>query len=828
MATEKALGVKLRLSAMVIGLATLALHAVQLQEPDADTILFFPFNDHPVGTVVKDNNLPTSATIVNSVVFTNVANKASTEVAKVYVKGSGGMEVVADSPGRYIFSSRYARAPIAENVPGIRHVGANSANSSTFTIPGHVSDITKAGDHTIEFFYKTEKVKQDVFYYELDCTKAGNLRPWLMVSDSGSTSNPNKTKLHLAGNSTVSTLAETRDRNTLLDGRWHHAAIVCRDGKLKVYSDYVWESETIDVEPVYIAGKNQEIRLGMLGSGFQGVTSALRVTLRALDPDEFMHASNEPDHVCSYDTAYNPALLAPLTELAVGSVFKDETHPSVATSVVRDAYIYTQSNNYSFATWLKGTATVEVVSDAPGRYLYPSLHDTVPIATNLVGVRPNAHGTGDTDNWSAGCFVGMSRTLSTLPRFTVEFFVKFWPKRATTTYAMLFFFAPGITGNADIYRANLLLKSDGKTFELNIGNVAENGTSICTTKETAWDGRWHHVAIVYDKDMAGATTAHGACRLYLDYVNEGTGIVSVPAKSFSASELRLGTSNSALIFSALRVVPEVLSPDRFMVASDAEYGPLADAQIRWRLDGHVGAAVEIATNDCVLSSLTNNFAFAEVGMADGSGAPATAGTLVYSADTMGGRTIDGSVTGRLNSASAALSATSSLVAAGLVPVTSVGNRFTAQIAAKATSAPATLANLLGVSDGNAGYDWCLALDENRTVSLQAKLVADDGSREDYVQATGISLADGAWHRLAVSCDTLERVFKIYCDGTLVGTYDDWPNPLAHNGTGGLTIGGGLGLATVPGHVDEARFDRRVLTANELTRVRIAGFIMSLR
>jgi hypothetical protein len=89
---------------------------------------------------------------------------------------------------------------------------------------------------------------------------------------------------------------EYSDLTSLADGKWHHFAIVCKDSKLCLYCDYIRQSAG-DLT----VGRDKLIKNSSEARFFQGnqrgMISNLRVSGKALDPHEFMYASDSANGV---------------------------------------------------------------------------------------------------------------------------------------------------------------------------------------------------------------------------------------------------------------------------------------------------------------------------------------------------------------------------------------------------------------------------------------------------------------------------------------------------------------------------------------------------
>ena len=196
--------------------------------------------------------------------------------------------------------------------------------------------------------------------------------------------------------------------------------------------------------------------------------------------------------------------------------------------------------------------------------------------------------------------------------------------------------------------------------------------------------------------------------------------------------------------------------------------------------------------------------------------------MLFRSAGVGTHRVASGVDGGKNVSSAALGTGGAVASSGYGPLVAHAYAFTAQAFVKAVSLPASgsFATILGRADGANGYSWCLALDATGQIVLKAKLANDDGSCSDLTCETGVTLGEG-WHQVAVTCDVLARTFTVYRDYSVVGIATAWTVPLLL-ADGGLTVGGGCGLANLNGFVDEVSFTRDVLDVADFLRFKAVG------
>ena len=774
---------------------------------DEDTAAFLPFSDHANGTHFYLSDAPDTARRVYNI-FTNAVTSESFNMGLI-AKTTGGLYVTNEIPGRYIFPSKNAKAPIAVDPCGIYHEG-----TVCLVTYGTTQLFSNLSEYTVEFFCKIKPfggtTRIGMFF---DPAPGDNKqRPiiWLPA-------NPlNGVRLQNLGSEapgpTTTTDVVYDDRTKLADGQWHHFAVVYKSewGGVKLYCDYTRESEVVHVTPTATQNSG-EMRIGDLSNEFPGITSVMRISKKALSPDGFMRASDDPS-----GTEEQTAILYPFTEDEVGREFVNvaQSAEAVGTNTAFKGYTDTETERSVVTALVKGTGKMRVEADAPGRYLYRSLTAVTPIATGLKSLR-------NVGDWSIANYgvISLSRAstrIATMPKYTLEFFFKVhqFHSGAVLTY---WEHAKPNSNNDHRYVSEIVNASTLRYYSI-ITNVMSPRIDTAYPASLA-DGKWHHAAYVYDESAGGLN-------VYFDYKPVARDPLPVERVAFSSgAEWRLCSYNFDGSFSAARVTRAALTPDRFMYASDSPDGPLPRNAVAWRLDGTVGGAVSTAANSAELGSSTNLYVFNSSGVASGAGA--ASGTVTYSVDTAVpmARRIEGGMDGGKNVTSAAIGAGGVVASSGYGPLVAHAYAFTAQAYVKADSLPANgaFAALVGRTDTANGHAWCLALDAAGQIVLKAKLAKDDGTCEDLTCATGVALGQG-WHHVAVTCDALTRTFTVYRDYVAIGTATAWAYPLLM-ADGGITVGDGCGMASLDGLVDEVVFTRDLLAPADFIRFKVVGTLL---
>jgi hypothetical protein len=159
------------------------------------------------------------------------------------------------------------------------------ANSRLYTIP--VDDWFCKTNFTVECFYKSN----------------GDMEPngVFVVRESEFLLGVG-TKNHLycrvgAGADAWSGSVSATDPDESADDQWHHAAMVVRQGEsIRLYRDYKQVAEAELSTSVFAKGNT--VPIGVSGgynyNVFKGLLDEVRITLRALEPHEFIHEYKKP------------------------------------------------------------------------------------------------------------------------------------------------------------------------------------------------------------------------------------------------------------------------------------------------------------------------------------------------------------------------------------------------------------------------------------------------------------------------------------------------------------------------------------------------------
>ena len=361
-----------------------------------------------------------------------------------------------------------------------------------------------------------------------------------------------------------------------LFGKWRHVAMVYsetdaseKSGDLKCYIDYDLVG-TLAYTNTAMSGSATALRLGTsVGAGhisgaaynFRGDICALRVTSAALDAAGMMSAG--PD----YSVPAGGVLgLWDFTDGAAGSPAEAITGRSdmvggiaVAEGIARDGLD-------------KGCVPL-YDSDAPGERIFAS---SEKITANVLVKEPQSlkfttagegsSMSGDSNAVGGGLvrFPGLASAISSQTNYTIECFFKDEDWSEWQWASGLFGFYSRSGDSVVVNQAMVSsVKSDKSAWNL----IIQNANIQYASSETWKDGKWHHVALVYDGTAK-------LLKLYVDYNPGGT--VAYENGFYPNSDFILGSRadrSSSYTFrgkvSCLRILPVALEPEGFMTYGSA-------------------------------------------------------------------------------------------------------------------------------------------------------------------------------------------------------------------------------------------------------------------
>ena len=261
-------------------------------------LAFYPFDDGVAGVSAAGTNMVRDA--VNPVHCPGHVVKASS--------GSPFLTWDGDRPGTYIYSGKRARKPIYVAPGSIRMVSSENGSSGTVKFYGLGNDLNACttDGHTVEYFLKLEDSGfagylsslsySAGYFYAGENVKNFNLYLPFAMSYSDGQEFRDSIGAYNGGHCTNRNLGFD-----LWDGAWHHIAVV-QSNRVEIGDG--GNETTNRVVAVYVDGIGYN-EIAFDGIGTEGITgnfelgrfahhgkySCLKVTNRALDPEEFLCAT---------------------------------------------------------------------------------------------------------------------------------------------------------------------------------------------------------------------------------------------------------------------------------------------------------------------------------------------------------------------------------------------------------------------------------------------------------------------------------------------------------------------------------------------------------
>ena len=802
---------------------------------DSHTILFYPLTGYENGTRWT---VPAGQELT----YTNTTYGASAPLLKSAINNDyaitprlaqkGYVTVTNETPGRYLFANKNAKAPLVSDYMSIRAVTSPEVwgkYGSWFEISGFGKKMSQAaettGAFTVEFFLKPS-----------DPMCCGNAA-WFDIGNGDGCHRiqvqiplaTDVTLIRAVSSSTVSSSyrSDIRFPRDARDSQWHHVAIVYEqpdntaDGYVRIYFDYQAASQVAYVQRDTTAGS---IRFGERGydKGWPGLFSAIRVSDKALTPDEMLRASDDIGGVRDAETI----CFYPLTEMPNGHWF-DLSNCDTRTDAERTYWAGTDTNRAKVAgyAWSGKTVTLGVkqtkntdpnasfysTNDVPARYVYAGVDATVPLCelqTSLCELGKAKAGGTTLSDWMS--IAGLAADFYNQDEYTLEFFVRF----LTTPGTFGFFDQGPVEENRVIFQRNAANLRAAFGVKTNGSTVYSYSTATYPDVDwsTGTDGKWHHVALVYDGSDI---------RLFCDYTLAGDAVALVKGASIASGQLvRLGEGNQWAHYSCIRATAKALDPTEFLYASNEANGVLPSADWSWRLDGTVGTAVSSAGGTASLLDAAQYLFKDAHGF---TGMPVGSGSLTYVDPAFfGGRTVDGVDAGKNLSAARVDGTYLSAVSEG--PLCAPGLVFTAEALVDAAAPASGSATVFGAENVAGGSAWNLSVDSVGALYLNYTL--QDGTAASSKVVDGFA---GSAHHVALVADMPNRALAVYVDyaESLSLTSADVAQPLSSDGLH-FVAGGGCGNAVLSGTVDEICLTHDMLTSAQFLRVMPRGLKIIFR
>ena len=475
-----------------------------------------------------------------------IENIANPGVMQLDGKRLSLANVVEATPSAKIRQTR-AATPAGDSSHALRYLQEGAEYDSRYCTPPDGTDYFATTNFTIELFYKMD----------------GNVAAWRTLFkrlggnnvqvNLGTVSN-NKVGAQFITADDSSSTKTIYDSDFTNDGQWHHVALVVdQTGETKtarLYRDYKLRGSATLATNLTSVVRNKDPKWYVIGSGdgyeFNGWLDSVRVTLRALEPQEFLWgegmsigrfpAGSTLAHV-KFDGSINAADPDGGTFLnGVNVAAKDGGSPATFSDDVPGARIVDGEGGVVLSK-----NNTKSLYFANSRVAWTNANDIYYLSKTLAGE--------DRTSW------------------TVEFFMKAGSEQAA--WARIVSALGG--GNWSTWSPYIIeYRSGSKKFALN-GDGTNPKPSITFGKDVC-DGDWHHVAFSFEPNNDRPDPTNSVMKLYIDYGEPAAvqtqSIFKYPGNlHFVLGGVGQSTDTGYFgLIDELRVSDGALTPDKFLRA----------------------------------------------------------------------------------------------------------------------------------------------------------------------------------------------------------------------------------------------------------------------
>ena len=497
---------------------------------DADCVLYYDFE-----------------TMADEYQVENVANPG---VMQLNGKTNGLATVVETTPSAKIRQTR-ATVPACDSSHALRYVQEGASYDSRYCMPPDGTDYFATTNFTIELFYK---MNGSVTAWRTLFKRKGanNVQVNLGV---GGTANKLAAQVMTGEDSSSYTTKTINDSETTNDGEWHHVALVVdQTGETKtvrLYRDYKLRGTESLAANLTSVVRESDSKWYVAGSGdgyeFNGWIDSVRVTLRALEPQEFLWGEGMS-----------------IGRFPCGATIAHMKFDGSINAVDADGGTLLDGVN---VVAKDGGTPAAFTNDVPGARIVDGVGGEVLSKNNTQSLYFSASKVSWTN---ANDIYYLSKTLDGDDRtsWTVEFFMKANSEQAQ--WARLMSALGG--GNWGTWSPYIIeYKTGAKRFALNgSGNKPSLnfGTDVC-------DGKWHHVAFSFEPNNDRPDPTNSVARVYVDYgepaVAQTPNIFKYPENMHFVIGGVGGSGETGYVgfIDELRVSAGALTPSQFLRAERA-------------------------------------------------------------------------------------------------------------------------------------------------------------------------------------------------------------------------------------------------------------------
>ena len=478
-----------------------------------------------------------------------VENIANPGVMQLSGGNRGFATVVEATPSAKIRQTRMT-VPAGDSSHALRNILDDTTKDYRCCTPPEGTDYFATTNFTIELFYKMDG---DVTQYRSMFKRQGANNVQVNLGVGGS--NNKLTAEVMSGEAEPFNTYKINDPDATNDGQWHHAALVVNQTgetkSMRLYRDYKLIGIQTLATNLTSKLKNNTPKWYLIGLAddynFNGWLDSVRVTLRALEPQEFLWGEGMS-----------------IGRFPCGATIAHMKFDGSINAVDADGGTLLDGVN---VVAKDGGTPAAFTNDVPGARIVDGVGGEVLSKNNTQSLYFSASKVSWTN---ANDIYYLSKTLDGDDRtsWTVEFFMKANSEQAQ--WARLMSALGG--GNWGTWSPYIIeYKTGAKRFALNgSGNKPSLnfGTDVC-------DGKWHHVAFSFEPNNDRPDPTNSVARVYVDYgepaVAQTPNIFKYPENMHFVIGGVGGSGETGYVgfIDELRVSAGALTPSQFLRAERA-------------------------------------------------------------------------------------------------------------------------------------------------------------------------------------------------------------------------------------------------------------------
>ena len=578
---------------------------------------------------------------------------------------------------------------------------------------------------------------------------------------------------------------------SIADGTWHHVALTVDPSAdadhptAKLYVDYVLRATVTLANPLcnVDSGANGTLYLGMSTMGYYAPSGSLdevRISDTVLMPEQFLRWENVQTSDAavrlSLDNAYDYTVSS-------GAVYNVATGTELLNEVKDPKFTVKALHHKTY--WVVPEASSDKPFDLFRRGYFSEATAEVDAGTMTFGTTFASDGTTKRQGFAFAVPAEEAETLLA-SSFTFQAMLKLDEKPVTETGLLRQKYTT--EGGSSVYGVFASVSSVG---EIGISGMSDGKSkSQSVTGANVCDGKWHHVAVVYDLELKKLS-------LYLDKVCQGSLDDYVIGTQSSTDLAILGTDWAALPCMA----DEIVIDQRALEPSEFVTGSWSTDNTRLSVDFDENAVMQPGGGEATVTAVYS---------------PAVPGDYVHQSE--------GEVA-RANTRSLHFDGTANT--AVKFPHTKVIElaSMTVEFFVRYEKAEAW-AGLLRCCQADRNYTttpiWSVGFNGDASAVIMR---VDTSVKGNQSHDFGNSFMDGRWHHVAVTFEptqegnTLIRMYDTTYKGVSTQVGGDWTVQGALNYANGSCLGVGISSMTryFTGNIDELRISKGVLAPSQFLK-----------